>query len=52
MNVSLVDYTTLCPGLMESGMKIGKVEGVQHMAGTPLPHAVGVRFERGEYVFR
>lgn len=52
MNVSLVDYTTLCPGWMESEMEIGKVEGVQHMAGTPLPHAVGVSFERGEYVFR
>ena len=37
---------------MGSEMEIGRVEGVQHMAGTPLQYAVVGKFAWGGPVFR
>ena len=37
---------------MNSEMEMGRVEGVQHMAGTPLRYAVVGKFGWGGYVLR
>ena len=39
-------------GSMDSEMEMGRVEGVQHMAGTPLRCAVVGKFGWGECVLR